>query len=85
VPTQTNVCAPISDICVAAYRIPTATSPESDGTATWYATTAVIVAIHAGGCEGIGYTYAGPGTASVIIEELSHALIGEDALQTARC
>lgn len=83
--TRTTSSASINDIRVAAYRVPTATSPESDGTATWYATTAVIVVIRAAGYEGIGYTYAGPGAASVIIEELSHALVGEDALQTASC
>jgi L-alanine-DL-glutamate epimerase-like enolase superfamily enzyme len=40
-----------------AYRIPTS-SPESDGTYEWDATTMVVVEVEAGGATGLGYTYA---------------------------
>jgi L-alanine-DL-glutamate epimerase-like enolase superfamily enzyme len=39
-----------------AYRIPTS-SPESDGTFEWDATTLVVVEVEAGGGTGLGYTY----------------------------
>src|SRR5438128_1640331 len=39
-----------------AYRIPTS-SPESDGTLEWDATTLVVVEVEASGGTGLGYTY----------------------------
>ena len=42
---------------IQAFRFPTE-SPESDGTAEWDSTTALIVELQAGGESGIGYSYA---------------------------
>lgn len=48
--------APVQRLEVAAYRIPT--EAQTDGTLSWDATTLVPVTLRAGGCTGIGYTYA---------------------------
>jgi len=49
--------APIADVRVSSYRIPT-DRPEADGTYSWNGTTLVIVEVSAGGVRGLGYTYA---------------------------
>jgi len=67
----------ITDLRVAAYRIPTAT-PESDGTAEWDSTTLVAVHIEAGGKTGFGYTYADLATATLIDDRLKAIVIGRD-------
>jgi L-alanine-DL-glutamate epimerase-like enolase superfamily enzyme len=69
---------PIRDVEVAAYRVPT-DAPESDGTATWDATTLVLVRLHAAGRTGIGYTYAGPAAATVVAGKLAGVVRGRDA------
>jgi L-alanine-DL-glutamate epimerase-like enolase superfamily enzyme len=74
--------APIAAVGVSAYRIPT-DAPESDGTFAWEATTLVLVRVTAGGCEGIGYTYADRAAAELVSETLVPAIGGRDALQTA--
>ncbi len=73
---------PIDRVDVAAYRVPTDGGEESDGTATWDATTMVLVEVTGGGKTGLGYTYADAAAASVIREEFSELLLGEDALET---
>lgn len=73
-------CIPIKDIEVSAYTIPT-DFPESDGTITWDQTSLVLVIIHAGGKEGIGYTYADPASGIFIQKTLKPLLPGMDALQ----
>jgi L-alanine-DL-glutamate epimerase-like enolase superfamily enzyme len=67
----------ITDLRVAAYRIPTAT-PESDGTAEWDSTTLVAVHVEAGGTIGFGYTYADLATATLIDDRLKDVVIGRD-------
>ncbi|MDQ6816005.1 MAG: mandelate racemase, partial [Actinomycetota bacterium] len=47
--------APIEDVEVAAYTIPT-DGPEADGTLSWDSTTIVVVHAHGGGERGLGYT-----------------------------
>jgi len=74
--------APIRDLRVNAYRMPTE-SPESDGTLCWDATTLVLVRLRAGGQEGLGYTYADGATAALVRERLAPLLAGRDALQGA--
>jgi L-alanine-DL-glutamate epimerase-like enolase superfamily enzyme len=75
---------PIESVEVAAYRIPTEQQPEeSDGTLSWSSTTMVLVEVSAGGCTGIGYTYADACAASLITNVLREVLLGRDALQTA--
>src|SRR5438270_12545799 len=67
----------ITDLRVAAYRIPTAT-PESDGTAEWDSTTLVTLHIDARGVTGFGYTYAGVATATLINDRLKDIVLGRD-------
>src|SRR3954469_6788048 len=62
----------------AAYTIPTR-APESDGTLTWDSTTLALVTVEAGGCTGIGYTYAPPPVAAVVSETLAGVIRGRDA------
>lgn len=67
---------------VSAYTVPTET-PESDGTLQWDSTTLVLVEIGAGGCSGLGYSYADAATARLIHGLLAHVVEGRDALDIA--
>lgn len=69
----------IASLHVSAYRIPT-DAPESDGTATWEATTLVLVEVEAGGKTGLGYTYAAAATGAFILEVLRDDVLGRDAM-----
>ncbi|WP_433714072.1 hypothetical protein ACQP2U_07930 [Nocardia sp. CA-084685] len=73
---------PIDSVQVSVYDIPT-DSPESDGTLSWDSTTFVLVTVGAGGRTGVGYTYAGPATATVVNSKLAGVLTGRDALLPA--
>jgi L-alanine-DL-glutamate epimerase-like enolase superfamily enzyme len=73
--------APIEGVAAAAFRIPT-DAPESDGTFAWKDTTLVLVRVRAGGCEGIGYSYATPAAARLVADVLAPLLAGSDALMT---
>src|SRR4051794_16902001 len=53
--------------------------PESDGTFTWKETSVVLVEVKAGGECGLGFTY-GPAACLSIIDVLSAAVLGNDAL-----
>ncbi|TSD94600.1 mandelate racemase [Skermania sp. ID1734] len=77
--TRSTQPVPIESLDVAAYEIPT-DAPESDGTLAWDSTTMVVVSAHAGDRTGLGYTYAGPGAATVISSKLAGVVTGEDAL-----
>ena len=70
---------PVERLDVAAYTIPT-DAPESDGTLAWDSTTMVLVIAHAGGCTGLGYTYAGTAAATVVQTALGPVVRGADAL-----
>jgi len=72
--------APIEDVRVKAFEIPTA-SPESDGTLEWSKTTLVYVEIVAAATTGIGYTYADESTATLIQSTFRELLIGKDAFE----
>ena len=48
--------APITEVAVRAFRVPT-DAPEADGTLAWDSTTMVLVGLAAGGKTGYGYTY----------------------------
>jgi L-alanine-DL-glutamate epimerase-like enolase superfamily enzyme len=74
--------APITTVRVSAFRVPT-DAPESDGTLAWDSTTLVLVQVSAGGCEGIGYSYADSATATLVRDKLAAVIQGRDALQTA--
>jgi L-alanine-DL-glutamate epimerase-like enolase superfamily enzyme len=69
----------IEGIDVAAYTLPT-DQPESDGTATWEATTMVLVEAHAGGGTGLGYTYGDVASGKVIESVLRDVVAGRDAM-----
>ncbi|HZS60446.1 MAG TPA: enolase C-terminal domain-like protein [Gemmatimonadaceae bacterium] len=69
----------IDRVHVTAYRIPT-DAPEADGTLAWDSTTIVVVECHAGKVTGIGYTYAGPATARLIVDMLAPVVSGNDAM-----
>lgn len=62
---------------VAAYTIPT-DAPESDGTFAWAQTTLLLVTLHAGDVQGLGYTYSHKVTAPLIRDLLDQAVIGAD-------
>lgn len=68
----------IDGVDVAVYTVPTA-EPEADGTFCWDATTAVIVRVHAGSTNGLGWTYSAPAAAAVIRDQLAKVLFGRDA------
>jgi L-alanine-DL-glutamate epimerase-like enolase superfamily enzyme len=73
------VGAPIAAVDVRTYRVPL-DEPESAGTATWDATTVVVVHVHAEGGTGLGWTY-GPGAcAAVVAERLRPVVLGRAAL-----
>ncbi|HKU85834.1 MAG TPA: enolase C-terminal domain-like protein, partial [Casimicrobiaceae bacterium] len=76
---MSRAAAPIADLRVSAYTIPT-DAPESDGTLEWNATTLVLVEVSAGGATGIGYSYANRATAVVIADTLAGVVEGRDAL-----
>jgi L-alanine-DL-glutamate epimerase-like enolase superfamily enzyme len=73
--------APVDGVRVAVYTVPT-DEPESDGTATWDATTIVVVEVSAGGETGLGYTYAPPAAGLVVEDTLTEVVTGLDAFAT---
>ena len=79
-----SVEAPVGKVDVAAYVIPTS-SPESDGTLEWRATTLVTVEAHAADRVGFGYTYADTATATLIRDKLAGLVTGRDALAVTDC
>jgi L-alanine-DL-glutamate epimerase-like enolase superfamily enzyme len=74
----------IEAVEVAAYKVPTATEQESDGTLTWDSTGVVVVEVHAGGETGLGYTYCHPAAAQVIESKLASVVEQADALMPQR-
>jgi L-alanine-DL-glutamate epimerase-like enolase superfamily enzyme len=68
----------VEAIEAAAYTIPT-DRPESDGTLAWDSTTIVIVTATAAGHTGIGWSYAGPSAAAVVVGNLAPVVQGRDA------
>ncbi len=71
-----------ADLTVHTYRFPTP-EPESDGTMTWDATTAVVVQVRQAGATGLGWTYSSPAAAAVIHAHLKDALV--ESLDPAAC
>jgi L-alanine-DL-glutamate epimerase-like enolase superfamily enzyme len=82
--TTRAVGAAIDGIDVAAYKIPTATEEESDGTLVWDSTAVVVVEIHAEGRAGLGYTYCHPAAAEVIETKLASVIEQADPLMPQR-
>ncbi|WP_182347421.1 enolase C-terminal domain-like protein [Tomitella gaofuii] len=73
----------VESLEASAFTIPT-DAPESDGTLAWDSTTVVIVSARCGPHTGIGYTYAGPASAAVIVGKLSGIIEGADAMMPQR-
>jgi L-alanine-DL-glutamate epimerase-like enolase superfamily enzyme len=82
--TSRNPAAPIEQIEISVYKIPT-DFPEADGTFAWDATTVVVVEAHANGACGIGYTYADEGTGQVIKDTLIDVVCGRDVMDVPAC
>lgn len=57
------------------YTVPTP-GPESDGTLTWDATSAVVVQVRAAGETGTGWTYSSPAAAGVVTHHLRDVVLG---------
>jgi L-alanine-DL-glutamate epimerase-like enolase superfamily enzyme len=76
--------AVIESVDARAYTIPTDT-PEADGTATWQATTLIVVRVHAAGMTGTGWTYGAPGCAALVEDLLADVVTGRDALAVTGC
>ncbi len=75
---------PIEELIVSVYKIPTET-PEQDGTYDWDSTTLVLVEVHGGSDEGIGYSYADTATGKLIDDHLKQVVIGRDAMSVNDC
>ncbi len=75
-----TVGAEIDGVEVAAYKVPTATDEESDGTLVWDSTSVVVVEITADGRTGPGYTYCHPAAAEVIKSKLASVIEHADPL-----
>ncbi len=76
--------APVEQLTVSAYRIPTDTPTESDGTFEWSSTTMVLVEARAAGLLGIGYTYADTATARLIHDVLANIVCGQDVMANGK-
>jgi L-alanine-DL-glutamate epimerase-like enolase superfamily enzyme len=77
--TAVQAQAPVEQLEVGAYTIPT-DAPEADGTLAWNATTIVVVHAHGGGECGLGYTYADVSTAKLIASKLAGVVQRRDAM-----
>ncbi len=75
---------PISAVTVDAYRVPTATRPESDGTHEWDSTGLVVAHVEAGGVRGMGYGYIHQAGAALIRDDLASAIHGLNAVDIPR-
>ena len=67
--------ADIESMDVSVYEVPT-DQPEADGTLAWTSTTMVLVDLRAGGRSGLGWTYAGAGSADVVSSQLREVCVG---------
>ncbi len=77
--TAVRAQAPVDELEVGAYTIPT-DAPEADGTLAWDSTTIVVVHAHGAGECGLGYTYADVSTARLIASKLADVVRGRDAM-----
>jgi L-alanine-DL-glutamate epimerase-like enolase superfamily enzyme len=73
----------VESVAARAFKIPTATEQESDGTLVWSSTTLVLAEVHADGVTGLGFTYCDP-AAEVITGKLAGVVKGADALMPER-
>jgi L-alanine-DL-glutamate epimerase-like enolase superfamily enzyme len=73
----------IDQMRVDAYTIPT-DGLEADGTIEWNSTTIIVVRLQSGKIEGLGYCYAHPAAARVVVETLFPILENSDPLDIAK-
>lgn len=71
---------PIESVSVRAYRVPTDTQPESDGTLQWDSTPVCAVHVEAGGERGFGYGFIDIAATRLIEDTLAPAITGLDAM-----
>lgn len=71
----------VETLHAAAYTVPTEQS-EADGTASWTATTLVVVTVTAAGVTGTGWTYGAPAVVDVVHDVLRSVVVGADATAT---
>jgi L-alanine-DL-glutamate epimerase-like enolase superfamily enzyme len=76
-----NAC-PITNASVTFFTIPT-DAPEADGTFAWSSTSMVLVELHSGSTQALGYTYADRGTAVAAEKLLKDIVLHSDALRHA--
>ncbi len=74
----------VEQIQARAFTIPT-DRPESDGTLEWDSTTIVVVAAHAAGKVGLGWTYGHKAIAEVIGSDLAGTVAGRDVMDVPGC
>jgi L-alanine-DL-glutamate epimerase-like enolase superfamily enzyme len=67
---------------VSVFEVPT-DQPEADGTLAWDKTTVIVVEVYAQGERGTGWTYSGPGAATVARTELAQHVIGHNVFDIA--
>src|SRR6185437_12487841 len=75
--------APVKDVNVVAYTIPT-DAPEADGTFAWNSTTVVVAHIAAGGETGLGYTYGSKSVVPAAEHIAEKALVGQSPFDIPR-
>jgi len=68
----------VTAVRASAYEVPT-DQPESDGTLEWTSTVLVVVEADAGGCTGLGYTYAHKAVVPLVESLLAEVVTGRDA------
>ena len=71
----------IETLQAAAYTIPTE-QEEADGTASWDATTIVVVTVTADGVTGTGWTYGAAAVVDVVEDVLRSVVVGADVTAT---
>jgi L-alanine-DL-glutamate epimerase-like enolase superfamily enzyme len=72
----------VTAVDTAVYVVPT-DAPEADGTLAWDKTTMVLVTVHAGGRQGLGWSYASAAARTVVTEVLADLVVGRDAFDIA--
>ncbi|WP_020659580.1 enolase C-terminal domain-like protein [Amycolatopsis benzoatilytica] len=82
---MTATAAPrVEHVEATAYRVPTP-APEADGTLSWDGTTLVVVRLHAGAADGLGWTYADASCVPLIEQKLAPEITGLPALDPPAC
>ncbi len=77
--SQRDTDTKVDSVTAAVYKVST-DQPEADGTLAWSSTTMVTVEATGGGHRGLGWTYAGGGSATVVTDTLADVCAGADVL-----